>query len=355
MSSYQRDFNFQNYLLMKTIKKLTLIVLWLISWYTISFAEEQLLPFTADETTIFEFCNTIFNTADPTIMKGNMILDPKNSFFIQGLCNSLTYLQQDMITVPLQDNFVQRIGLEQYESWNKNRNVCNGRLWQCRYTEYAEKLYRSIMSDIFKIKRSYVAYGNESNEKMSDKVERIMNLSRFEVMKKEYSILKKEFPQTVNIIEKNNKFFEKMREDLTIIDLQKLNTGTLYNALYGDENGINNNTDFTNLLYNELLRYNLFNMYYINILENVIKDSKQEDIKTEMMIEQDIAWENIQNSKEILDDAINNLLEFARTYQIHIALLAYQETLLDSRNNYLAKLVTPLYTLYDKLRNVQPI
>jgi hypothetical protein len=50
--------------------------------------------------------------------------------------------------------------------------------------------------------------------------------------------------------------------------------------------------------------------------------------------------------------SIKMLREMYTTFPIHIWLLIYYEDLYRFRKE-LAKVVTPLYTLYDKLRNVQ--
>ena len=63
----------------------------------------------------------------------------------------------------------------------------------------------------------------------------------------------------------------------------------------------------------------------------------------------------MEDSRKTLEVALEDLNGFARTYPLHIARVLYQESLLDLRNNYLSKLVTPIYTLYDKFRNVQPV
>ncbi|MDR3169678.1 MAG: hypothetical protein LBU27_08295 [Candidatus Peribacteria bacterium] len=54
-----------------------------------------------------------------------------------------------------------------------------------------------------------------------------------------------------------------------------------------------------------------------------------------------------------LKSSLHDLQQTAITYPLHIGLVLYQEELLRFRDQYAAKLVTPFYTLYEKLRNVQ--
>ena len=46
--------------------------------------------------------------------------------------------------------------------------------------------------------------------------------------------------------------------------------------------------------------------------------------------------------------------DFTATYPLHIGFVWYQEVLLRFRDRSVAKMVTPFYSLYEKLRNVQP-
>jgi hypothetical protein len=55
----------------------------------------------------------------------------------------------------------------------------------------------------------------------------------------------------------------------------------------------------------------------------------------------------------ITEESFIDLVNIATTYPVHVTLVAYQEDLLRVRDNYLVKLVTPIYCLYYKLRNVQ--
>jgi len=63
--------------------------------------------------------------------------------------------------------------------------------------------------------------------------------------------------------------------------------------------------------------------------------------------QQEMVW-----TDEAVFLSFKTLRDMYQTFPIHIALLAYYENLYDLRKQ-MAKIVTPLYTLYDKLRNVQ--
>lgn len=61
----------------------------------------------------------------------------------------------------------------------------------------------------------------------------------------------------------------------------------------------------------------------------------------------------LSRAKDSLDASLNILQEAYITYPIHIGYLMYLESL-NAFGVSLAKIATPVYTLYDKLRNVQP-
>jgi hypothetical protein len=55
----------------------------------------------------------------------------------------------------------------------------------------------------------------------------------------------------------------------------------------------------------------------------------------------------------LMEESMTELLNISLTYPLHVVLVAYEEDLLRMRDKYLVKIVTPIYCLYHKLRNVQ--
>ena len=292
--------------------------------------------------------------------------DPKKSFFVKGICRGLfdSITRNNGYVAPIQSGFFTRIGLEQYEGGSLQDNLCIAQNKRCRYSELSEKLYRAIMSDIFKIKRSYVGYGKGTDTETQ--VTEVFNAIKSTNTYENYETLVKKFPQTVKMVKENNKTFRNMRDpaQLKIIDIEKIKPWNFYYSwLYSPEisddvkrdvNGVTQNTDFIYLLYNEYFWYNVFVSYYGVILDDWRNSAQSADEKFNFEIEQDIISEYAENSATLLQLALEDLNEFSSTYLLHISLVALQETLLDLRNNYIAKVVTPIYTLYDKFRNVQP-
>ena len=104
---------------------------------------------------------------------------------------------------------------------------------------------------------------------------------------------------------------------------------------------------FSNLVYNEIEWYSIFTTYYGEMLSQ--RDLIPDDIKSEYF--QSKAW--TEKFLTITKESFIDLLGLSNTYPIHVTLVAYQEDLLRLRDKYLVKVVTPIYCLYHKLRNVQ--
>ena len=106
---------------------------------------------------------------------------------------------------------------------------------------------------------------------------------------------------------------------------------------------------FVTRVYTELLRYQLFSTYYTSHLwstntADMVDASRYEFVRMQAF------------SKKLLptiNTTLKQLAELQNTYPLHIGMLAYQEELLRLRDKYLSKLVTPFYSVFYKLQNVQ--
>ena len=104
--------------------------------------------------------------------------------------------------------------------------------------------------------------------------------------------------------------------------------------------------------------YRLFMKYYATLLQNNprfsadrlssdLAASQRQQAKRVRMVNNEIT-----RGEQAITLTIRMLRELHITFPLHIGFLKYQEDLLGLRKD-LAKSMTPLYTLYDKLRNVQ--
>lgn len=175
------------------------------------------------------------------------------------------------------------------------------------------------------------------------------------------------YPKTCSIMEKQMKKFLSTIKKFKLLEAQSLysaistknsqsdflscnpkeNNNKSYDLVLCGTLGDTNNglKPFIHLIYNELTRYLTFTTYYEWILsERNIDEALQDEIQ------------HISDAQEkillVTNETLNDLVNLSVTYPIHIGMLAYQEDLLRFRDR-LSKIVTPFYTLYHKLRNVQ--
>ena len=177
------------------------------------------------------------------------------------------------------------------------------------------------------------------------------------------------YPKTCNQIAKSFKAFSKAFDKLKIIDTKKLlkdsekkhkdqtlciknkKNPKAFDALFCNifsslekSEGLN---PFINQTYNELLRYMLFSSYYRYNLSLISNPNTNTLAEIDLLNSQPLTILSATNQ------TLKQLSDIQSTYPYHIGLLAYQEDLLWLRNNYLSKLVTPFYTFFYKVQDVQ--
>ena len=102
-----------------------------------------------------------------------------------------------------------------------------------------------------------------------------------------------------------------------------------------------------------MLWYTMFSVYYSDTLSQwgeinsfgILVDNLEGEY------EESIAWPS--KFDTLVYQTLEELMNIKATYPLHVYLVAYQEKLLYLRDNYLSKIVTPIYCLYYKFRNVQ--
>lgn len=143
--------------------------------------------------------------------------------------------------------------------------------------------------------------------------------------------------------------YERVKEKDAISEFLPCEHGAQYDLLLCGTMGETDNglKPFISLVYNELAWYTMFTTYYAQML------SQRNEIDFALRDEIDHIWFNQQKLFAVSNETIQELVQLATTYPLHIGFLAYQEDLLRFRDQALSKIVTPFYTLYHKLRNVQ--
>lgn len=312
--------------------------------------------------------------------------DSHQSLFVYALCSSFKDKKWNALFVPewgdmLSEAFVEwelvdLLKLHQ-RSWRKD--LCSvsdfETLSDCDMSIYATEIFTALMTDIFKIKYAQVLQVNTVENFDAKTPERVQDFFRgYYYIIDKYQVLKALFPQTVDVLESNQKYYKNVLDTVKIMDNSKLvelveNSGCPITgnlvwvdfvacALHSTQwKWMAIEPAFETMFYNELLNYRVFLNYHSLWIEDKVKgmavDKRNEkNIRIFESKAPDLEWYwSIQ-----LDSAkfaLRRLEDFAMAYPLHIWLLLYQEREKNYRDNYLSPIVTLFYSLSEKLQNVQ--
>ncbi|MDR0650008.1 MAG: hypothetical protein LBG59_00960 [Candidatus Peribacteria bacterium] len=297
----------------------------------------------------------------------------QTSLFVYALCRA--WNEELVATSPLREGvfkekFVEKLALQQWEGTREDRkDVCRetGNRLHCDMSRYSFKIYTTLMSDIFKIKWAHMAGVRSTGE--SDTTARIAEVFQTYFKKKEadLSAFQKDFPKTSSMIVKNQTHFQKSLSSVVMLDNDSLDASASKECSSPEVSvsvwkcGLHMNGDhgmnqhFLHLIYNEYLNYRIFIDYYTNQLSRAMKSD--ENGRENVTYRNELETLSVQRAllETSLKTALEEFGDFVNTYMLHIGLGWYQEALLEFRDKYAVKIVPPFYTLYQKLRNVQPV
>lgn len=303
--------------------------------------------------------------------------DSHQSLFVYSLCASFKDKSGNSIFLwnwydfkpILKWDIVERLKLQQN---SKGKDLCSLKdsesLADCDLSIYATEIFSAIMSEVFKIKYAQVI-NVDNAENFADKEKRIIDfLSGYFNMTDSYKKLQSEFPQTISVIDSNQKYYKRVLDTLTFIDNDKLSgiaekwcsisdkkvwIDFFACAMHASQwNGSTLDPAFLTWFYNELINYRVFVQYYQIWLERAIKESANENQKILSAHLTDITnYINMQLSAA--SETLHNLEEMAMSYPLHIGVLLYQEKIKNFRDRSLSPIVTHFYSLSEKLQNVQ--
>ncbi len=248
-------------------------------------------------------------------------------------------------------------------SWDE-KNQLN----ECDMSIYATEIFSAIMSDMFKIKYAQV-FSVDSSKNFPKTQDRITAFFSWYFFITKYEEIKSLYPQTMSVVNSNQKYYKKVLDKLKILDNNKLEIKdnicvewwnvTWQNfikcAMHGSQwRGLTLDPPFITMLYNELLNYQIFEKTYQNRLSTKVSwagGNETERIKYESRI-----WEfqsYVNKQIDAVYKTLHDLEELNMTYPLHIWLLMYQEKIKKFRDKKLSPVVTLFYSLSEKLQNVQ--
>jgi len=311
--------------------------------------------------------------AKPNILSDNRdwshTFDSHQSLFVYLLCSSTVNKSGSL---NFSEIFKWDVGkilkLQQMINW-KDQCSPNGSLNECDMSMYATEIFSAIMSDVFKIKYAQI-FHIDSVETFQDKNKRINAFLSwyFKITDEKYI---KEFQNTVDIIDSDQKYYKSVLETLKLFDNSLLAKKASESGCPVDENMVwvdfiacalhgsqwkwmSLNPSFETFFYNEVMFYRIFVSYYWNWVQAKIEkwllDEKDKEILQLRAIDfKSYADLQIDAAKQTL----HNFEEFNMSYPLHIGLLLYQEKLKEFRNKYFPFIIQSFYSLSEKLQNVQ--
>lgn len=317
---------------------------------------------TEKEKLISSYCEKIFSSTSHGggfyISGANEIFRSDQSLFTAALCHSYSNIVlSDTFSSVFKSDFSKTLALQQFDGSEELCFSAENRE-RCDLNRYTSRIFTVLMSDIFKIK--WANFVGVRSVKLADKKERIDTLfsSYFAMDSDKLQSFQRDYPKTSAMIDNNQQHFVKSLQSLKILDSDKLSTKECTNesplficGLYAGKDWVDQ--QFLNFVYNEYLNYAIFVDFITTCLTKKAQQQTPEEAfatSTEVsaLLQQKATYQ------QALEYALGDFKDFIATYPLHVGFVLYQEKLLQFRDNA-SKLLPPFYTLYEKLRNVQPL
>jgi len=247
----------------------------------------------------------------------------------------------------------------------------------CDISLLADTIITQLFSEIVTLKEADIMLVKDLNLSNEDHINKIIN----QYWEEKYWISVSEarqnpicwnkqhrYDQTCSIIKKHMKAFPKVIKKFKILDWENIYKKRDENKIscWAPENSQEYdliycwtiwswNTDnwlypTVGLLYNELFWYTIFWTFYWSTLDEAQEREKQEEQRQDEIA---AVKENLTKFQEITNKTIRDLSNIIISYPMHIGFLIIQEDFLYFRDKSLSKIITPIYTIYNKFRNVQ--
>lgn len=238
-------------------------------------------------------------------------------------------------------------------------DLCAAHREECDLSRYTSRVFSALMSDIFRIKRAN--FLGVRSSKLIGKKERIDALfaAYFAMEGSTLPDFQLTFPKTTSMVDSNQQFFVKSLQRLKVLDLEKLLDLSCAGApdliscgLYASGDGVDQH--FLDFVYNEYLNYAIFVDFATNYTDKKAAAARDETTFLSLYTESASLSQQRKIYRQALQYALDDFKDFVSTYPLHVGLVLYQEKLLQFRDKF-SKVLPPLYTLYEKLRNVQPV
>lgn len=309
-------------------------------------------------------------TRDRVIDSEQVRYNANQSIFLQLLCQHVSNPRKDSITddssyVALQTRAEIGVYDSRYDP-DFSQRCSTSRMQECELETVATTIIQSLFNEYFTFGQAYV-YGWPQPEDENIDIT-VKNFIKEKLHWLDVGDSASDYPETKKTVKSSIKQANNMiKRDIQILDTNKILEqfdkptcnpkiksdivicGLIWDKLFPWQS-------LVDLLYNEYFFYRLWIHFYaqqIQINAGLFTD----DIRTNDLVDQRIERiGNIQRHAHYTDKALTIATKYLRemyaTYPIHIGMITYYEKLYSLRGQ-LIWLVTPLYTLSDKLQNVQ--
>ena len=314
------------------------------------------------------FCTT---TKDQTIASEQVLYNANESLFLQLLCQHVSNSRKAIVDTD--DSYIAlktwaEIGV--YDSWydpDFAQRCSTSRMQECELETVATTIIQSLFNEYFTFGQAYVYGRPQPEEENID--ETVKNFIKQILHWLDVGDSASDYPETKKTVKSSiQKANNMIKRDIQILDVDKIL------EKFDDEISCEPKTkwdivicgliwdklspwqSFADLLYNEYFFYRLWIHFYAQQIQTN-RGIFTDDIRANSLKDQQIERiGNIQQHAHHTDKALTTATKYLRemyaTYPIHIGMITYYEKLYSLRGQLIA-LVTPLYTLSDKLQNVQ--
>lgn len=318
---------------------------------------------TSVKTMISNYCSVVLS--NDSFDNNQFVYNARYSVFVYLLCsNAASAADSELSNKYFARTKFSQLWFQDISSDENSRDLCSPMTNDCSLAKHIPNLFNDIMTDYTTIKQStiYGLVGNIDGESAMETGINIFSQSYFGLDLCDTS-LPHSYPKTCRTMKSYLKNSRNLLSDVRILStsgvfamwadncsLDNKNRNILVCGLYGDTD--TSFVSFVNLSYNERFYYRLFMGYYLLMLQQnpstLLKNSQNRDLA---VITKKFSTQYTR-SVSAMSLTFRMLRDTAMAFPMHIGMEMYKEDL-DGFAKLLAKIATPIYTLYDKLRNVQ--
>ncbi|MCX6824490.1 MAG: hypothetical protein NT085_05195 [candidate division SR1 bacterium] len=316
---------------------------------------------------LVNYCTAVLGSS--SFIQNNFLYDAKQSAFVHLLCRNM-----NMPSPYFKDDYFKRTSFADLGFTDitvDTIDLCNPSSFDndCDLSVNIPNLFNSIMNDYVNMKQPNL-YGMIAESDKDDDMKNQINIfsSGYFDGVQICGANETRYPTTCKMMQGYIKNVRNVLSDVSIfsttgvLEMSKLKAKTVscdsitettdifYCGLYGEKGA--KLTSFVNLAYNELFYYRLFMGYYLSMIQTYPSLITNNTYMTDYNYILKTFSTQYMWSKDALSLSLKMMAGTYMAFPFHVGFSMYQEDL-DGFGKAVARIAPPIYTLYDKLRNVQ--